>query len=134
MPQECTICKIIKDESEFICLNRDKGVQLAKSCRECNSKTMKKKRVPWSQHINICGSGKMVAKLRVRGRLLMIISVIPAINAEKKNQWKNLGYMAQNTIQNYLRYVKSVMIIVEKKTKDGKEVSLKKNGTGMGIQ
>ena len=43
MPQECTICKIIKDESEFSCLNRDNGVQLAKSCRECNSKTMKKK-------------------------------------------------------------------------------------------
>ena len=42
--------------------------------------------------------------------------------------------MAQNTIQNYLRYVKSVMIIVERKTKDGKEVSLKENGTGMGIQ
>ena len=40
--------------------------------------------------------------------------------------------MAQNTTQNCLGYVKFVMIIV-KKMKDAKEVSLKKNGTGMGI-
>ena len=89
MPQECTICKTIKDESEFSWLNRNKGVQLAKSGRECGSKNMKKKRGPWSLHINICGSGKMVAKLQTRKRLLIInmliiISVIPAINAEKK--------------------------------------------------
>ena len=42
--------------------------------------------------------------------------------------------MAQNKTQNYLRYVKSVMIIVERKMKDAKEVSLRKNGTRMGIQ
>ena len=41
--------------------------------------------------------------------------------------------MAKNTTQNCLRYVKSVMIILEKKMKDAKEVSLKKNGTGTGI-
>ena len=41
--------------------------------------------------------------------------------------------MAKNTTQNCLRYVKSVMIILEKKMKDAKEVSLKKNGTGAGI-
>ena len=41
--------------------------------------------------------------------------------------------MTQNSTQNYLRYVKSVMIVVEKKMKDSKEVSLKKNGTGMDI-
>ena len=41
--------------------------------------------------------------------------------------------MTQNTTQNCLRYVKSVMIIVEKKMKDAKGVSLKKNGTGMSI-
>ena len=41
--------------------------------------------------------------------------------------------MAQNTTQNCLRYVKGVMIIVDLKMKDAKEVSLKKNGTGMGI-
>ena len=41
--------------------------------------------------------------------------------------------MAQNTTQNCLRYVKGVMIIVDLKTKDAKEVSIKKNGTGMGI-
>ena len=40
--------------------------------------------------------------------------------------------MAQNTTQNCPRYVKFVMII-GKKMKDIKEVSLKKNGTGMGI-
>ena len=62
---------------------------MAKSGRECGSKNMKKKRGPWSLHINICGSGKMVAKLQTRKRLLIInmliiISVIPAINAEKK--------------------------------------------------
>ena len=41
--------------------------------------------------------------------------------------------MVQNTTQNRLRYVKGVMIIVDLKMKDAKEVSLKKNGTGMGI-
>ena len=41
--------------------------------------------------------------------------------------------MAKNTTQNCLRYVKSVMIILEKKMKDAKEVSLKKNGTGLDI-
>ena len=40
--------------------------------------------------------------------------------------------MAQNTTQNCLNYVKSVMIIVDLKMKDTKEVSLKKNGNGMG--
>ena len=41
--------------------------------------------------------------------------------------------MAQNTTQNCLRYVGSVMIIVDVKIKDAKEVSLKKDGFGMGI-
>ena len=41
--------------------------------------------------------------------------------------------MAQNTTQNCLRYVGSVMIIVDVKIKDAKEVSLKKDGIGMGI-
>ena len=41
--------------------------------------------------------------------------------------------MAQNTTQNCLRYVKGVMIIVDLKMKDAKDVSLKKNGTRMGI-
>ena len=40
--------------------------------------------------------------------------------------------MAQNTTQKFLKYVQSVMIIVDLKMKDTKEVSLKKNGTGMG--
>ena len=41
--------------------------------------------------------------------------------------------MAQNTTQNCLRYVKGVMIIVDLKMKDAEEVSLKKNGIGMGV-
>ena len=41
--------------------------------------------------------------------------------------------MAKNTTQNFLRYVGSVMVIVELKLKEAKEVSLKKNGTGMSI-
>ena len=41
--------------------------------------------------------------------------------------------MAQNTTQNCLRYVGSVMIIIDLKMRDAKEVSLQKNGTGMGI-
>ena len=41
--------------------------------------------------------------------------------------------MAQNTTQNCLRYVGSVMIIVDLKRRDAKEVSLQKNGTGMSI-
>ena len=58
---------------------------------------------------------------------------MPVINVEKKNRSKNLWPMAQNTTQNCLRYVGSVMIIVDLKMKDAKEVSLQKNGTGMGI-
>ena len=75
----------------------------------------------------------MTAKLETRGRSLMMISIMPVINMEKKKQWKNLWYMAQNTTQNCLRYVKYVMIIVEKKMKDKREVGIKDNGTGMGI-
>ena len=41
--------------------------------------------------------------------------------------------MAQNTTQNCLRHVGSVMVIVDLKMKDAREVSIKKNGTGMGI-
>ena len=87
MPQVCTMCKALKDESEFNQIKRNNEMRLAKSRRECNSKKWtEKKGRPWSQHINTYGLGKMVAKLQIRGRLLMIISVIPVINVEKKNQ------------------------------------------------
>ena len=87
MPQVCTMCKLLKDESEFNQIKRNNEVRLAKSCRECNSKkNQKKKGGPWSQHINTYGSEKVVVKLQIFWRLLMIISVIPAINVEKKNQ------------------------------------------------
>ena len=38
MPQACTICKVLKDESEFNQIKRTNEVRLAKSCREYNSK------------------------------------------------------------------------------------------------
>ena len=41
--------------------------------------------------------------------------------------------MAQKTTQNCLRCAGSVMVIVDLKMKDAKGVSIKKNGTGMGI-
>ena len=41
--------------------------------------------------------------------------------------------MPQNTIQNCLRCVGSEMVIVDLKMKDAKEMSIKKNGIGMGI-
>ena len=41
--------------------------------------------------------------------------------------------MAQNTTQISLRYVGSVMVIVDLKMKDAKGVSIKKKNTGMGI-
>ena len=41
--------------------------------------------------------------------------------------------MAQNTTQISLRYVWSVMVIVDLKIKDAKKVSLKKNVAGMDI-
>ena len=94
---------------------------------------MKKKGGPWSQHTNTYGLGKIVAKLQIGGRLLKIIRIIPVINIEKKNQWTNLWYMAQNTTQISLRYVGSVMVIVDLKIKDAKKVSLKKNVAGMDI-
>ena len=86
MPQVCTMCKVFKDESEFNQMKRKNEVRLVKSCRECNSKKSEEKRKAWSQHTDTCGSGRMIAKLQIRGRLLMIISVIPAINVEKRNQ------------------------------------------------
>ena len=87
MPQVCTMCKVLKNESEFNKIKRNNEVRLAKSCRECNLKKIRRKKGrPWSQHINTCGSGKMAAKLQIRGRLLMIIKIIPVINVEKKNR------------------------------------------------
>ena len=41
--------------------------------------------------------------------------------------------MAQNTTQNCLRRVGSVIVIVDFKMKDARKASIKKNGTGMGI-
>ena len=75
----------------------------------------------------------MAEKLQIHGRLLMIISFVIVLNIEKKKQWKNLWSVAQSTNQNYLRHVKSVIIIIEKKMKD-KIMNWKMNGTGMGIE
>ena len=44
MPQACTICKVLKDESEFNQIKRNNEVRLAKSCRECNLKKYEEKR------------------------------------------------------------------------------------------
>ena len=44
MPQVCTMCKVLKDKSEFNQINRNNEVRLAKSCRECNSKKSEGKR------------------------------------------------------------------------------------------
>ena len=63
MLQECTIRKVIKEESEFSWLNRNKGVQLAKSCRKCNWKICEeKKRALESryQHLQIREDGSKI--------------------------------------------------------------------------
>ena len=44
MPQVCTMCKSLKDESEFNQIKRNNEMRLAKSRRECNSKKWTKKR------------------------------------------------------------------------------------------
>ena len=44
MLQVCTMCKVLKDESEFNQIKRNNEVRLAKSCRECNSKKSEEKR------------------------------------------------------------------------------------------
>ena len=44
MSQVCTMCKVLKDESEFNQIKRNNGVRPAKSCRECNSKKSEEKR------------------------------------------------------------------------------------------
>ena len=44
MPQVCTMCKILKDESEFNQIKRKSEVRLAKSCRECNLKKSEEKK------------------------------------------------------------------------------------------
>ena len=43
MLQVCTICRVLKDESEFNKIKRNKEVRQAKSCRECNSKKSEEK-------------------------------------------------------------------------------------------
>ena len=43
MPQACTMCWVLKDESEFNQIKRNNEVRLAKSCRECNSKKHEEK-------------------------------------------------------------------------------------------
>ena len=44
MPQIGTICKIVKGESKFNHIERNKDVRPAKSCKECNSKKCEEKR------------------------------------------------------------------------------------------
>ena len=44
MRQTCTICKVLKDESEFNQIKRNKEGRLAKSCRECNLKKYEEKK------------------------------------------------------------------------------------------
>ena len=44
MPQVCTMCKVLKDESEFNQIKRNNEVRLAKSCTECNLKNSEQKR------------------------------------------------------------------------------------------
>ena len=44
MPQVCTMCKVLKDESEFNQIKRNNEVRLAKPCRECNLKKYEEKR------------------------------------------------------------------------------------------
>ena len=44
MRQTCTICKVLKDESEFNQIKRNKEGRLAKSCRECNLKKYQEKK------------------------------------------------------------------------------------------
>ena len=36
------MCKVFKDESEFNQIKRNNEVRLAKSCRECNSKKIRR--------------------------------------------------------------------------------------------
>lgn len=52
-------------------------------------------------------------------------------NAEKNEE--NLWYVTRNTTPNYLTHVKCVMITVEKKMKNVKELNLKMNSTGWEI-
>ena len=44
MSQVCTMCKVLKDESEFNQIKRNSEVNLAKPCRECNLKKYEEKR------------------------------------------------------------------------------------------
>ena len=44
MPEVCTMCKVLKDESEFNQIKRNNKVKLAKSRRECNSKKYEEKK------------------------------------------------------------------------------------------
>ena len=44
MPQVCTMCKVLKDESEFNQIKRNNEVRLVKPCRECNLKKYEEKR------------------------------------------------------------------------------------------
>ena len=86
MPQVCTICKVLKDESEFNHIKRNYEVRLPKSCRECNLKKSVEKRRALETTYQHLWSGKIVGNLQIHGKLLMTITIIPVINVEKKNQ------------------------------------------------
>ena len=66
MPQVCTICKVLKDESEFNQIKRNNEVRLAKSCRESNSKKSEEKRKALEstyQHLWIWEDGSKIKDL-----------------------------------------------------------------------
>ena len=86
MSKVYTMCKVLKDESEFNQIKRNNEVRLAKSCRESNFKKSEEKRRTLEltyQHLWIREDG---SKITDPWGVLMIIRPIPVINVEKKNQ------------------------------------------------
>ena len=103
---------------------KDKG--LTKSCKDCSLKKYENEKKGLKlthQHFWIRKDG---SKITDSWEIVYDYKRYNCTKYRKKKQWKNLWYMAQNTIQNHVKYVKSVMIIVEvKNTKNTKEVNLK---------
>ena len=133
MPQECNICKVIKDESEFSWLNRNKGVQGSKSCRECNSKKYEEKTRALEstyQHLWIREDGSKIAD---PWEIVDDRKRHTCDKCRKQNSVKEFVIYDSKYNSKLSKVCKICNDYRRKENKNAKEVSLKNNGTGMGI-
>ena len=132
MPQVCTMCKILKDESEFNQIKRKSEVRLAKSCRECNLKKSEEKRRALESTYQQLWIREDGSKITDPQEIVDDHKDHTCDKCRKEKLVKEFVIYGPK-YQNCLRYAGSVMVIIDLKMKDAKGMSIKKNGTGMDI-